>query len=202
MVRDRSLIPGLGAGLSLLAAIGYAFFLTAALLAFHSWPRGATTGEARALIVAADGRPVRAILVSPVARSPHQIAAATRASVPADRHPIGARIIPSHRRGTLVVTASNPPDAPLASSPRPAVAPTPAPAPTPSAPDLAAAAQGTTKSVAALVTGATGGLATTVAPISPLLAGTVANLGVTASGTVSTIGSRLADVLRGFAAAR
>ncbi|MEA2354970.1 MAG: hypothetical protein QOD61_1099, partial [Solirubrobacteraceae bacterium] len=73
MRADRSLIPGLGAAASLVAAVACAFFVTAALVAFHSWPQIASTSNSRALIVASDSRRARAIVVSPHVRPPRLV---------------------------------------------------------------------------------------------------------------------------------
>ncbi|HEU0317803.1 MAG TPA: hypothetical protein VFR49_10770 [Solirubrobacteraceae bacterium] len=201
MRADRSLIPGLGAAVSLVAAVACAFFVTAALVAFHRWPQVAAPGSARALIVASNHKPGRPILVSPTARPPGPAprpATPRAATAPTARAPISAVVVPTARprvsSGTPVVQPT-PPVGPRQQTPTT----TTATGTTPQLPvALATTTQNTTANVSGVVNGLTNGLATTVAPVSPQLAGTVQNLGNSLSGAVVSVGNSLAQLLLGL----
>ncbi len=194
---DRSLIPGLGAAASLVAAVACAFFVTAALVAFHSWPQVASTSNARALVVAADSRRARAIVVHPAARPARPATPAAPATPKAQpgQTALAANIVHTSRPRTVAAVAPVQQTS-TTQTPTPQTHTTSTPTPRPNT--LAGTTQVTAGNVGGLVNGLTNGLASTVAPVSQPLATTVQNLGQTASNAVIAIGDNLAQVLLGL----
>jgi hypothetical protein len=198
MRADRSLIPGVGAAVCLVAAVACAFFVTAALVAFHRWPQVTATSSARALVVAKDSARARPIVVAPAPS--HAVHPVARVTPPASRAqaPLVAQVVsssPRPRRILAVDTTGPATPAPVDQRPK-----TPSTA-TPKAPPpdtLAATTQTTATNVSGVVNGVTNGLANAVTPVSPALAGTVQQLGTNVSGAVVSIGDSLAQLLLGL----
>lgn len=201
MRADRSLIPGLGAAVSLVAAVACAFFVTAAVVAFHRWPQAASTNDARAVVVAGDRHHARSI-VAPTARASrtptHTASAAPQTARTVHPATVADRVKPS---GTRTIVAVEPKVHP---TPTPTTSTTTRPhvdtntTPTLPPDTLAGTTQVTATNVGGLVNGLTNGVAKTVAPINPQLADTVNNLGNSVSGAVISVGNNLAELLLGL----
>lgn len=198
MRADRSLIPGLGAAVSLVAAVACAFFVTAAVVAFHRWPQVASTSDARAVVVAGDRHHARAIVAATprTTRTPthpasvgHQTAAVHVATVTATVKPARTRTILAVEPRIRPTTPQTPPTTKNPNTPNKPTVPTDT---------LAGTTQVTATNVGGLVNGLTNGIAKTVAPINPQLADTVNNLGDSVSGAVISIGNNLAELLLGL----
>jgi len=197
MRSERSIISGLGAAASLLAAIALASFVTATLVTFNGWPHARATGAPRALIVASNPERVAPIVAG--ARRLHARVVRVRARRVA--HP--QRVVRPRAVHVLEHTTA------VAAPPPVAVRTPPAPPARCACPvrriiktrltdGVADTTEGATTTLGDTVKNVGGGLGGALAPVSQPVGSIVQGLTKGLGGTVTVVGQSLALVLRGL----
>jgi hypothetical protein len=183
-------VSGFGVAVSLIGAVACAFFITAALVAFHGSFSVSDEYPAQSTVLVASAKHDRSIVIS-MAPQPAVRQAVANAAVGAAR-PQGVSTVIAPR--TIV------PNRPVKSEVGPAtVVGAPKASPTANSPSatapLANATAGLTNAVGTVVADATGSLGATVAPISPQLGGTLHQLGTGLASGVVALGNAVAGLV-------
>jgi hypothetical protein len=189
----KSLISGFGVAISLVGAIACAFFITAALVAFHGSLQVSTSYSPRSTVLSASAKHDPPIVIHRVARRTVAGPTATTAtSVPASSRVTADVSAPGRSR----TVTQNPPQTVLdpPKSPPPVVH---APKPSATAP-LANATAGLTDAVGGVVADATNSLGKTVGTLSPALGGVVQGLGTGLADGIVALGNAVAAVVNGL----
>lgn len=191
----KSLISGFGVGISLVGAVACAFFITAALVAFHgSLSVSASYAPRSAVLTASTENDPSIVITAP----PHRVAGRppTNSVTSSAEPPVTAEVVESQvkQRAPAPVKTAPVPDP---SPPRSPVASTTTPSTT--AP-LANATAGLTNVVGGVVANATSSLGKTVAPISPALDSTLVGLGSGLANGVVAIGNTVAAIVNAVGA--
>lgn len=196
MRNAKSLISGFGVGISLVGAVACAFFITAALVAFHGSLSVSAGYAPRSAVLTASAKhdPPIVIGAAPGRAVAHSVASSVASSA---QPPVTAEVIvsqtkqhaPAPDRAPIVTSASSP-----------AKTPTPASSPPSTTAPLANATAGLTNVVGGVVANATSSLGKTVAPISPALNGTLVGLGSDLAKGVVAIGNTVAAIVNALGA--
>jgi hypothetical protein len=187
----KSLISGFGVAVSLIGAVACAFFITAALVAFHGSFSVADDYPPQSTVLVANAKHDRPIVIS-VARQPRVRPAVAGPAPVSAAAPLIATVSVSKTILTSHQTKASVPSTPAVVGPSKATQTTTTPSAT--AP-LANATAGLANALGTVVADATSSLGTTVAPVSPALGGTVHGLGTGLANGVVALGNAVAGLV-------
>ncbi|HEY5198418.1 MAG TPA: hypothetical protein VIJ51_15465 [Solirubrobacteraceae bacterium] len=191
----KSLISGFGVAISLVGAIACAFFITAALVAFHGSLAISSSYQPQPTVLAASAKHDPPIVIAGAPQPTVATTVAARASLPATPQ-VSAEVVNTHHGRTTTTIADPPVNVKV-----PAATPkTPTPAKPSATAPLANATAGLTNALGGVVADATGSLGNTVAAVSPALGGTLAAVGTGLANEVVAIGQTVAAVVTSLGA--
>jgi hypothetical protein len=187
----KSLVSGFGVAVSLVGAVACAFFITAALVAFHGSLDVFSSYQPASPPLTASATQDPPIVIGAVAVARVQEPVAAVVDVPARARPAARIGEPEASRHTVTKVTQTP--APPRTTPPPQVTPT-VTRPSATAP-LANATTNLANTVGAVVGNATSSLGSAVAPLSPALGGVVQGLGTGLAGGVVALGDTVGGVV-------
>ncbi|HWH10276.1 MAG TPA: hypothetical protein VG165_04050 [Solirubrobacteraceae bacterium] len=192
----KSLISGFGVAISLVGAVACAFFITAALVAFHGSLDSSPSYQPEATVLAASTRHTPPIVIAAVTRPIVTAPPAATRTLPVG--PSLSAVVaspPQSRTATTVVTTD--PPGPKTPGPAPKA---PSPPKTSTTGPLANATAGLANALGGVVADATGSLGQTVAPLSPSLGGTLTAVGTGLANGVVALGNAVAAAVTSLGA--